>query len=164
MSFAPGELSTIEGTAGATKAFDFGDLPCPPPNVASADWWFYNPVANPTRPYEPRILPPTQVKQLDPAFATCSFAPIYQGFDPPAVLRPITTWIRPGFAKHGKHRRHQGNIVTPTSTLDRQPQSTVRAKELHNNFRAHGRRYGKAVSHTHARTQPHVITPPPIIK
>lgn len=85
MSFAPGELSTIEGPGGPTKAFDFADLPCPPPGVASANLHFYNPQVNPGRPYSPMIDLPPDLLKMDPAFGDC-VAAIYQGIDPPVAL------------------------------------------------------------------------------
>lgn len=42
LSFAPGELSTIEGYLGGrrfeTRAFDPADLPCPPRSVMERKW------------------------------------------------------------------------------------------------------------------------------
>ena len=86
-SYAPGELSTIEGPGGLTKAFDFADLPCPPPAIASANGLFYNPQANPGRPYSPMIDLPRDILDLDPAWKHC-VAAVYQGFDPPTALKP----------------------------------------------------------------------------
>lgn len=86
-SYAPGELSTIEGLVGPTKAFDFADLPCPPPAVAAANTHFYNPQANPARAYSPRIDLPRGILEMDPAFRDC-VAAVYQGFDPPMALQP----------------------------------------------------------------------------
>lgn len=87
MSFAPGALSTIVGNTGATQEFNFADLPCPPPEVAAADSYFYNPAYNPGRPYSPMIAPPQEVFNLDPAFANCEAA-VFQGFDPPRAFPP----------------------------------------------------------------------------
>lgn len=89
MSFAPGELSTIEGPGGPTKAFDFADLPCPPPAIAEANIHFYNPQANPTRAYSPMIDLPHGILEMDPAFRYC-VAAIYQGIDPPIALKTAT--------------------------------------------------------------------------
>lgn len=86
-SFAPGELSTIEGPGGPTKAFDFADLPCPPPAIAAANIHFYNPRANPGRAYRPRIDLPRGILEMDPAFRDC-VAAIFQGFDPPSAFQP----------------------------------------------------------------------------
>lgn len=86
-SFAPGELSTIEGPGGPTKAFDFADLPCPPPAIAAANSHFYNPQANPQRAYSPMIDLPRGILDMDPAFKNC-VAAVYQGFDPPTALAP----------------------------------------------------------------------------
>lgn len=88
MAFAPGELSTIEGPGGATKVFDFADLPCPPPEVAAADAYFYNPKVNPGRQYSPQIAPPPGIWELDPAFKNCVTA-VFQGFDPPRAIPPF---------------------------------------------------------------------------
>ena len=89
MSFAPGELSTIEGNNGATKVFNFADIPCPPASVASADSYFYNPAVNPGQAYQPRLAPPSAIYNLDPAWRDCVTA-INQGFDPPIVLGPAS--------------------------------------------------------------------------
>ena len=85
MSFAPGELSTIEGNNGATKSFNFADLPCPPASIASADAYFYNPALDPGQVYRPRIAPPPGIFDLDPAWQDCVTA-VNQGFDPPIAL------------------------------------------------------------------------------
>ena len=85
MSFAPGELSTIEGNRGATKVFNFADLPCPPASVVSADSYFYNPSVHPGQVYEPRIAPPPGIFNLDPAWQSCVTA-VNQGFDPSMAL------------------------------------------------------------------------------
>ena len=98
-SFAPGELSTIEGSGGSTKAFDFADLPCPPPAVAEANAFFYNTQANPGSAYSPRVDLPRGILDLDPAFKGC-VAAIYQGFDPPRALKSrgkVTPAQRTGF-------------------------------------------------------------------
>lgn len=88
LSLAPGDLSTIEGQDGATRAYNFADLPCPPTDIASRDWYFYNPAYNPGRPYEPRISIPPQVTYLDPAWSSCTTTARYQGFDPASALPP----------------------------------------------------------------------------
>lgn len=106
MSFAPGELSTIAGPGGATKVFNFADLPCPPPDVASADSYFYNPGANPGRQYSPQIAPPPAIWDLDPAFRNCVPA-LFQGFDPsrafPLISKPKN--IKPGPGLPGRAKR-----------------------------------------------------------
>lgn len=60
MTFAPGELSTIEAP-GVTKAFDFAQYPCLPPGVT----------LKPGERYQPVIAPPKALFALDRAFATC---------------------------------------------------------------------------------------------
>ena len=85
IAFAPGALSTIVGNPPQTQEFNFSDLPCPPPDVASADNYFYNPSWNPGRAYAPMIAPPSEIFALDPAFTSC-VAAVYQGFDPPHTL------------------------------------------------------------------------------
>ena len=63
LAFAPGELSTIEWPVwdrgsippGATKSFNFADLPCPPQNVMVSLWnwttpeWIARALTNPNR-------------------------------------------------------------------------------------------------------------------
>jgi hypothetical protein len=70
-SFAPGELSTIDKSSGATRVFDFGDLPCGP--------------AGDNPDYSPIIAPPPFLTNLDPAFATC-IPGAEQGIDPPIAI------------------------------------------------------------------------------
>ena len=82
-SFAPGELSTIEGRGGPTKSFNFADLPCPPASVSSADWYNYKP----GQPYKPVIAAVPQLFQLDSLFENC-IVDIYEGYDPPYALTP----------------------------------------------------------------------------
>ena len=124
MSFAPGELSTIEGLNGPTKVFDFADLPCPPPAVASGDWYFYNPQYNPGQAYNPFIAPPPGIFALDPAFSGCVPAE-NQGLDPPTAL-PTAPGVsgpvhnngpyRPPM-QHNEARAHARNVPwTPTET------------------------------------------------
>ena len=71
-----GVLSTIAHD-GATRSFNFADLPCPP---ASIPW-------DGSSPYKPRIAPPSYLKNLDPAFANC-IAGEGQGVDPPIPFPP----------------------------------------------------------------------------
>lgn len=80
-TFGPGELSTIQGPANITKEFNFADLPCPPPDVASDVRWFYNPEVNPTRTYMPVVAPFSQLYDIHPDFHSCTVA-LNQGFDP----------------------------------------------------------------------------------
>ncbi|KAI4091252.1 MAG: hypothetical protein LQ344_004245 [Seirophora lacunosa] len=86
-TFAPGELSTIQGPANITKEFNFGDLPCPPPDISSDAHWFYNPSFNPTQTYAPLVAPFSQLYDLHPAFKDCIVAD-NQGFDPAIALPP----------------------------------------------------------------------------
>lgn len=110
-SLAPGELSTIEGQAGATKSFDLGDLPCPPASVASADKFFYDTSINPGRGYEPRIVPPTQIYSLDPAWATCTFQALNQGFDPPSAVMTATAITGNNQGHFGLLPRHRRAVA-----------------------------------------------------
>lgn len=87
LSFAPGELSTVEGRLGPVKSFNFADLPCPPMSVAKADWYNFHPMDG--RPYAPIIAPASQLYSLDPLWSTC-YVDIYEGYDPPYALTPAT--------------------------------------------------------------------------
>lgn len=90
------------GTSGVVQPFNFADLPCPPPDVAAADNWFYNPSWNPGRAYAPMVSPPPEIFAMDPAFQNC-VAAVYQGFDPPS---PMPTLIgNPGVDKGWGSRR-----------------------------------------------------------
>ena len=110
MAFAPGALSTIEGNTQETKEFNFADLPCPPPDVASANQYFYNPSWNPGRPYSPMISPPPELFNLDPAFKNCVTA-IYQGFDPPRPLQSKHVVANPGEPGWRRKRSAPGHNV-----------------------------------------------------
>ena len=117
-SFAPGGISSIVGNPPQTREFNFADLPCPPPDVAAEDIYFYNPVANPGRPYKPMVALPQQVLDLDPAFSTC-VAAVYQGFDPSGPLNPYYGNFGPGGhgIPHGKrsvtgHKVPRGPVQT----------------------------------------------------
>ncbi|KAL8818990.1 MAG: hypothetical protein Q9223_002489 [Gallowayella weberi] len=81
-TFGLGELSTVQGPANITKAFNFEDLPCPPPDLAADVIWFYNPAYNPAQTYAPFLAPFPQLYKLDPAFEHCIVA-MNQGLDPP---------------------------------------------------------------------------------
>ena len=113
-SMLPGELSTIAGTAGPSAAavFNFADIPCPPPDVAAADIYFYNPAFNPDRPYMPRLLPPSQILNLEPSWSSCTFPANFQFFDPPSAFPSSNGPEGPG----DKKREVSGPVVTPPPT------------------------------------------------
>lgn len=121
MSFPPGALSTIEGLNGPWKSFNFADLPCPPPDVAAADSYFYNPQVNPNRPYLPIIAPPTELWGLDPEFKNCVTA-VIQGVDPESVLSKATK-LSPLEPEGGLARRHPRRRAVHTHRA-RQPIQT----------------------------------------
>ena len=106
-SLAKGDLSTIEGQNQATKRYNFADLPCPPPDVASRDSWFYNPKYNPGRPYQPRISIPPAAWSLDPAWSTCTATAMYQGFDPPIAVETVAA------GPDGPGRRFRRGAASP---------------------------------------------------
>ncbi|MCJ1397756.1 hypothetical protein MMC11_000952 [Xylographa trunciseda] len=85
MSFAPGQLSTIEGRGGPTKSFDLADLPCPPASVSEADWYNYQS----GEPYNPVIAAPPELYSLDPHFVGCVVISEINGYDPPYALTPV---------------------------------------------------------------------------
>lgn len=163
LSFAPGELSTVEGSAGATKYFNFEDLPCPPPDVAAADLFFYNPASNPTRRYEPRVLPPTKIRDLDPDFSTCTFAPIYQGFDPASAVMPAVKGpLPPGFQRPGGHRKPKRYMRRQDPMLNGQSRATPNALDSNANPGPYNRHYRRpAIPTPPIITQPPVMTAPP---
>ena len=101
-SFAPGELSTIDKSSGATRVFDFSDLPCGP--------------AGDNPHYSPIIAPPPFLTNLDPAFATC-IPGAEQGIDPPGQLLGADGASGPGGPRHPRFRRfpaHASAVPTPT--------------------------------------------------
>ena len=110
LSFPPEALSTIVGTQGVVQPFNFNDLPCPPPEVASADAWFYNPAYNPGRAYAPMVSPPPELFALDEAFQNC-VAAVYQGFDPPHALQHAAAPDGPG--GFGRRKRVIPGHVVP---------------------------------------------------
>ena len=121
MTFAPDALSTMVGTSGVVQSFNFADLPCPPPEVASADSWFYNPSYNPGRAYAPMVSPPPEIFAMDPAFAQC-VAAVYQGFDPPYPMPTAHGPQGPGGWGGRKKRSAPAHMVprvpAPTATFD----------------------------------------------
>lgn len=116
LTLAPGQLSTIEGRDEATKAYNFADMPCPPPDVASRNSRYYNPTNNPTQPYRPRISIPPEVWKLDPAWSTCTFTVQYEGFDPPTTVNPSTSISGPQatFFPGRIRRGATGSLKSPT--------------------------------------------------
>lgn len=109
------------GTSDVVQPFNFADLPCPPPAVASADSWFYNPSYNPGRAYSPMVSPPPEVFALDPAFGDC-VAAVYQGFDPPYAIPPSHGLSGPGPGNRRKrsgpaHLVPKGPVQTPAPRL-----------------------------------------------
>ena len=90
LTILPEELSTIEGKDGATKMYNFADLPCPPASIAAADSYYYYPSLDPGMPYQPRISPPAALRKLDPAWQDCVM-PGSQGWDPASPLAPAKT-------------------------------------------------------------------------
>ena len=89
VSFAPGELSTVEEVGDmvfTTVPFDPSDLPCAPLAVESMDW--VDPAPG-LAPYQPVLAPVSQLYELDPRFAGCDFA-AWQGIDPPWALTPVS--------------------------------------------------------------------------
>ena len=131
MTFAPDALSTIVGTSAVVQPFNFADLPCPPPEVASADSWFYNPSWNPGRAYAPMVSPPPEIFAMDPAFKDC-VAAVYQGFDPPYPMPTAQGPSGPGGWGRRKKRSAPAHMVpqvpapTPTFTLSAEELQALR--------------------------------------
>ncbi|KAL8947074.1 MAG: hypothetical protein Q9222_006607 [Ikaeria aurantiellina] len=111
-TFGPGELSTIEGPANITKEFNFADLPCPPPDIASAAIWFYNPEYNPQQTYAPVVAPFPQIYDLDPALSSCTVA-LNQGFDPGRAIPEVSapTLPKDGLDHLGPTRRDRSPLI-----------------------------------------------------
>lgn len=130
IKFAPEALSTLEGQSEVPKSFNFADIPCPPPDVASNDAFFYNPQFNPGRQYAPRLAPPTGLWALDPEFQKCVSANIYQGFDPPSAL-PHATRTSPAdstpkhiaYPGHSHHKRAAARAYRTPRFPKRTPES-----------------------------------------
>ena len=95
LSFAPGELSTIQGPLDcftcselATKPFNARDFPCPPQSIAEANW--YKPAHG--EPYRPLIAMPDQIAKMNPFFGRCTNA-FFTGYDPPRTLEPASAMV-----------------------------------------------------------------------
>ncbi|KAL8668961.1 MAG: hypothetical protein Q9168_006432 [Polycauliona sp. 1 TL-2023] len=111
-SFAPHQLSTIQGPQNITKEFDFGDLPCPPPELASEVQWFYNPAFNPSRRYSPFIAPFTAIYDLDPRFKSLSCrVALNQGMDPATAVSTANGPSLPGAQLHPARLRRRKDIL-----------------------------------------------------
>lgn len=98
LTFAPGELSTVQGPLYSlgvedfsTNVFNFADLPCPPYSVMYDDW--YKPA--PGDPYRPLIALPSKVRSIDPWWNTCTDAFYFTGYDPPRSLIAATEMVNP---------------------------------------------------------------------
>ena len=109
----PGELSSIRD--GQTYSFNFNDLPCPPPSVHWTE----------TGPYTPTLAFPTLLRDLDPAWRTCTPG-FNQGIDPftalPLVNKPLSPETSIGLfkmLKRGEQDYEQSRVVprsTPATT------------------------------------------------
>jgi len=98
-SFAPGELSTVDGLGFTYGAFNAEDLPCPPSNgfetgldinsqpasLNPAIMAFQSVYAKEVKPF---VQLPERVTQLDPAWMSCGLSLINVGIDPPHALIP----------------------------------------------------------------------------
>lgn len=104
--FAPSDLSTID-SSGATKVFDFGDLPCGPPGMEDPN-------------YAPLIAPPSFIfNELDNgAFASC-IPGLHQGVDPPRAVQAGNGVSGPGSGHpHRPKRRAPANApAVPTHAI-----------------------------------------------
>ena len=115
LPFASEGLSTIEKPSGSTLAFNFQDLPCPPPDVASNDWWFYNPSYNPTMPYRPLLSAPPEIWELDPSWSDCVTA-TNNFLDPPIAVMTTQGGFEGssgGFRPPRRHRRARHAHAVP---------------------------------------------------
>ena len=143
-SFAPGQLSTIQGPDNITKEFNFADVRCPPPDIASDVLWFYNPTFNPTRPYEPVVAPFSQLYELDdsPAFQQCTVG-LNQGFDPSGVVEEANGPTIPKFGRLGPHLGARGGPMNahkvPQAPAQTNSAGLSRQHRRHNPGGAHAR-------------------------
>lgn len=100
-SFAPGELSTVDGLSFTYGAFNAEDLPCPPSDGYETQLDINSKPAslNPAiikfesvyaKEVKPFVQLPDRVTQLDPAWMSCGLSLINVGIDPPRALLPAT--------------------------------------------------------------------------
>ena len=95
-SFLPTDLSTLAIPYasvgwigdGATEAFNFADLPCPPQSVMEQNWY----MPRPGEPYRLLVLLPEQIKSSYADFATCVIG-VPWVLDPPRPLTSATELI-----------------------------------------------------------------------
>lgn len=125
-TFGPGQLSTIQGPSSVSKEFNFADLPCPPPDIAADDSWFYNPAFNPAQTYAPIIAPFPQLFDLNPAFHNCTVG-LNQGFDPPLALPMALGPTQPRGRFHGRDRKVEPREGSPINahSVPRLPGQTI---------------------------------------
>ena len=90
-SYAPEELSSIDGVEDKTLPFNFADLPCPPSTFVGPNMFVGNArkQIERARTYRPVILgPEKKLKSLDPEWSSCSLINVGNGYDPPRALTP----------------------------------------------------------------------------
>lgn len=133
LSFQPGQLSTIDysaglfgfgGNPGQPKPFDLKNLPCPPQSLIDAQESANQPgLSLPARgTYAPIIAPPLAIRSLDPAWKTC-FS--FYAFDPPKTLAPAVAMVpSPTPAKQADP---QVTPAMPRPTFDDLPVQTIPA-------------------------------------
>ncbi|MCJ1441486.1 MAG: hypothetical protein MMC23_001975 [Stictis urceolatum] len=80
----------VEACSVTTVPLDFNDLPCPPESLRQ--WGHSSFFYDPKNSYAPLIAPPSILKQLDPAWASCT--PDY-GWDPFTALIPYSSLATP---------------------------------------------------------------------
>ncbi|KAI4108314.1 MAG: hypothetical protein LQ339_002215 [Xanthoria mediterranea] len=125
-SFPPHQLSTMSGPQNLTAEFNFEDLPCPPPKLASEVQWFYNPEYNPRRRYSPFLAPFSEIWDLDPAFKAypCTVA-LNQGMDPASMLASATKPTPPkGHMRPARLARHRRDALEGAHRLPSLPVET----------------------------------------
>ena len=96
LAYDPGELSTVATAMYASEisgittgsVYNFNDLPYPPINVMSSQW--YKP--EPGEPYRPQIVSPSELLEMHPLWSICTPG-LFTGYDPPRTLNPETALV-----------------------------------------------------------------------
>lgn len=113
LSLDPNSVSSIDLPHGPTAKFNFGDLKKPYPSGVLQQMCFPAPVescsVDATSIYQPKLVVPNEIRDLDPAWKSCDPNWLRGSFDPPRILVPAQVLVQPTSAAAVK-------ATTPTAT------------------------------------------------